>query len=51
MFDGLGLYLYSNKTVFMGNYSKDQKHGPGVLKQPNNTILQPIEFIYDQLKQ
>lgn len=47
MFDGYGLYQYSDGSLYMGQYSNDQKHGVGVLKQAGIDALKQVRFTYD----
>lgn len=31
VFEGIGMYIYSDNSIYMGNYRHDTKHGPGFL--------------------
>lgn len=51
MFDGNGIYMYSDKSVYLGSYLRDQKHGPGFLKQNGSNEMQKVNFMFDSLQQ
>ena len=47
MFEGQGMYVFNDGSLYMGSYSLDQKHGMGVVVDQKKNSMIKVEMQRD----